>query len=103
MNKSTEKFSEEKFNNLKITEADLIRDLQAVVKNPDKEADLKDDIFKNHQKWLKLVMPNYIPEVHLELVNSYEQNERYQSYYDDKAGKGAAKILISVVKEHLTK
>lgn len=101
MTKKAEQFSDEKFNKMKTTEADLVRDLQAVVKEPSKLSALSDAIFTNHQNWLKIIMPNYSKEIHLGIVNGYENDERYQSYYDDKAGKGATKILIDVVKQHL--
>lgn len=101
MNSKADNFSEEKFNQMKATEADLVRELQQVVKDPSKETELSDTIFQNHQKWLKIIMPNYTPEIHLGIVNGYETDERYQSYYDNKAGKGATKILIKIVKAHL--
>ena len=96
-------FSEEKYNKLKQTEADLVRDLQAIVKDSSKEADLGDDVFKKHQNWLRIIMPNYSSKIHLGIVDAYDKDTRYQSYYDDKAGKGATKILSRIVKEHLKK
>lgn len=48
-------------------------------------------------------MPNYSPEIHLGIVSAYDTDTRYQSYYDDKAGKGATKILSRIVKKHLAK
>lgn len=42
-----DQFTDEKYNLMKQTEADLIRDLQAVVKEPEKEAELSAEIFKN--------------------------------------------------------
>lgn len=97
------KFSEEKYNKMKQTEADLVRDLQAIVKDPSKEADLGDDVFKKHQNWLRIIMPNYSSKIHLGIVDAYDKDTRYQSYYDDKAGKGATKILSRIVKKHLAK
>ncbi|AWM75422.1 TipAS antibiotic-recognition domain-containing protein [Lactobacillus kullabergensis] len=96
-------FSEEKYNKMKQTEADLVRDLQAIVKDPSKEADLGDDAFKKHQNWLRIIMPNYSSKIHLGIVDAYDKDTRYQSYYDDKAGKGATKILSRIVKKHLAK
>lgn len=98
-----DQFTDEKYNLMKQTEADLIRDLQAVVKEPEKEAELSAEIFKKHQKWLQIIMPNYSPEIHLGIVSAYDTDTRYQSYYDDKAGKGATKILTRIVKKHLAK
>ncbi|WEV70253.1 TipAS antibiotic-recognition domain-containing protein [Lactobacillus sp. ESL0785] len=103
MTKREDKITEKKFNQLKGTEADLVRDLQKVVQEPTKEAELSDDIFNNHQAWLKVIMPNYSPEIHLGIIKGYETDSRYESYYDDKAGKGATKILIRIVKQHLAK
>lgn len=96
-------FSEEKYNKMKQTEADLVRDLQAIVKDPSKEVDLGDDVFKKHQNWLRIIMPNYSSKIHLGIVDAYDKDTRYQSYYDDKAGKGATKILSRIVKKHLAK
>ncbi|RHW50612.1 hypothetical protein DS833_04880 [Lactobacillus bombicola] len=103
MSKKADKFAEEKFNKLKKSEADLVRDLQTVISHPEEENKLSKQIFQNHQTWLKIIMPNYSPEIHLSIVNSYQCDKRYRSYYDDKAGKGATKILIKSVKKYLTK
>ncbi|MCO6530621.1 MAG: TipAS antibiotic-recognition domain-containing protein [Lactobacillus sp.] len=103
MTKSAADFSDENFNRMKTIEADLVRNLQEVVKDPSTESKLSDAIFTDHQNWLKVIMPNYSTEIHLGIVDGYESDERYQSYYDDKAGKGATKILIKIVKDHLQK
>ncbi|BDR60594.1 TipAS antibiotic-recognition domain-containing protein [Lactobacillus xylocopicola] len=103
MNKKTDQITAKNYNKMKETEADLVRDLQAVVKDASKEASLSDEIFQKHQDWLKLIMPNYSPEIHLGIIKGYENIERYQSYYDNKAGKGATNILIKIVKAHLAK
>lgn len=103
MTKKDDQMTEKIYNKMKQTEADLIRDLQAIVKDPTKKDNLSDKVFKNHQAWLKIIMPNYSPELHLGIVNGYETDKRYQSYYDDKAGKGATKILVAIVKDHLKK
>ena len=66
-------FSEEKYNKMKQTEADLVRDLQAIVKDPSKEADLGDDVFKKHQNWLRIIMPNYSSKIHLGIVDAYDK------------------------------
>lgn len=95
--------TEEKYHKMKETEANLVRDLQEVVKDPTQEKDLSTAIFKNHQKWLQIIMPNYSTKIHLAIVNAYDNDTRYQSYYDDKAGKGATKILSKIVKNHLEK
>ncbi|WP_365934862.1 TipAS antibiotic-recognition domain-containing protein [uncultured Lactobacillus sp.] len=95
--------TEEKYHKMKETEANLVRDLQEVVKDPTQEKDLSTAIFKNHQKWLQIIMPNYSTKIHLAIVNAYDNDTRYQSYYDDKAGKGATKILSKTVKNHLEK
>ena len=96
-------FTEAKYNKMKQTEADLVRDLQAIVKDPSKETDLSDDVFTKHQNWLRIIMPNYSRKIHLGIVDAYDKDTRYQSYYDDKAGKGATKILSRIVKKHLAK
>lgn len=103
MNKKATDLEEKDFTQMKIIEADLVRELQEVVKDPRKEAELSSTIFKNHQNWLKIIMPNYSSEIHLGLISGYENDKRYQSYYDDKAGKGATKILVRIVKDHLAK
>jgi len=95
--------TEEKYHKMKQTEADLVRNLQAVVNDPKKEKALSEAIFTNHQKWLQIIMPNYSTKIHLGIANAYNNDTRYQSYYDDKAGKGATKILSRIVKQHLEK
>lgn len=98
-----DKVIEKNYNQMKQTEADLVRDLQKVVKDPEKESELSDSIFSNHQKWLKIIMPNYSTKIHLGIAESYENDSHFQSYYDDKAGKGATKFLIKIIKQHLAK
>lgn len=101
MKKKETQLNEDIYNKMKDTEADLIRALQAIVEDPTKKNDLSDIVFKNHQTWLKIIMPNYSPDLHLGIIKGYEADKRYQSYYDDKAGKGATKILVEIVKDHL--
>lgn len=102
-NKHVEEMSKERYNKLKETETDLVRNLETVLRDPSREEKLSDQIFRDHQTWLQIVMPNYSPKLHLSIIKLYETEPRFQDYYDHKTGKGATKILIKAVKEHLSK
>jgi len=102
-NKHVEETSKERYNKLKETETDLVKNLETVLRDPSREEKLSDQIFRDHQTWLQIVMPNYSPKLHLSIIKLYETEPRFQDYYDHKTGKGATKILIKAVKEHLSK
>ncbi|MDF7639036.1 TipAS antibiotic-recognition domain-containing protein [Lactobacillus sp. ESL0791] len=95
--------TETRFDELKKTEAGLVNNLHLVLQNPEKEDELSDTIFAEHQNWLKLIMPNYSTKIHQELIKKYDTDPQYQYYYDEKAGKGATKILVRIAKKYLGK
>ncbi|WP_063507716.1 TipAS antibiotic-recognition domain-containing protein [Lactobacillus acetotolerans] len=102
-NKHVEETSKKRYDKLKETETDLVKNLETVLRDPSREDKLSDQIFRDHQTWLQIVMPNYSPKLHLSIIKLYETEPRFQDYYDHKAGKGATKILVKAVKEHLNK
>ncbi|MDF7639038.1 MerR family transcriptional regulator [Lactobacillus sp. ESL0791] len=102
-NEQLSKMTEAKFNELKEIETQLVNHLQSVLKNPEKEPELGYEIFSEHQQWLRIIMPNYSLKIHLGIITAYENDSRYQDYYDEKAGNGATRLLVKIVKENLEK
>ncbi|EOT45884.1 MULTISPECIES: MerR family transcriptional regulator [Enterococcus] len=61
----------------------------------------KQEVVALHAKWLTQSAPFYTTEYHRQLAELYRLDDRFQSYYDQKAGDGAAKRLSSIIKEIL--
>ncbi|WP_239256579.1 MerR family transcriptional regulator [Listeria ilorinensis] len=56
---------------------------------------------KLHQAWIRFFWPSYSKEAHLGLVDMYVADERFQSYYDERSGIGAAQLLRDAVQLYL--
>lgn len=74
-------------------ESELIYYLQ---KEPLSEAE-QQRIVQLHQQWLQQYAPDYSPVYHRQLAHLYQSDERFQQYYDQKAGSGAAKRLSDYI------
>ncbi|MFZ2876300.1 MAG: TipAS antibiotic-recognition domain-containing protein, partial [Enterococcus aquimarinus] len=58
------------------------------------------DVFEKHKQWLKLVAPFYNKEYHLSLAECYLSDERFSDYYNNRAGKDAARTLTAIIQHY---
>lgn len=91
--------SQEQFNHFMRLGSDIIETLKKIKERPNDE-DLKKQVAKLHQEWITIAWGHYNKEVHLNVVNMYLEDERFQNYYD-QYGDGIAKILRDAVHTHL--
>lgn len=91
--------SEEKFNHFMNLGKEIIEVLKTIKENPTDE-ELKRKVALMHQEWIALAWGHYQKEMHLNLVDMYLQDERFQDYYD-QFGEGIAKILRDAVHKYL--
>ncbi|CAH1856129.1 MerR family transcriptional regulator [Convivina intestini] len=61
---------------------------------------LAQDIFQAHQKWLKLMNPNYTSQYHLAMADLYEADESFQAYYDSRTKDPSANLLIAIIRKY---
>lgn len=56
-----------------------------------------------HKQWITQAWGHYDAEAHKGLVEMYTQDERFTTYYEDGAGKGAADFLLKAMEHYLQK
>lgn len=54
----------------------------------------QEEVTQLHRKWLTFSWPNYIEDKHLEIINMYEADDRYKTYF----GEERTEALITAVK-----
>jgi len=95
--------SENDYLNMKKVEKNLIDDLCEFKKEPDLKSVLAEKIYQEHKEWLRYTWPNYTKEAHRGLVDMYVADERFASYYNDKAQTEVVKLLHDVVYQYTNK
>lgn len=96
------KLTEEEYNEMEKTSAEILRLLEDAVKNeedPTGGAGVK--IAELHKKWLGFTWASYSKEAHAGLAQMYVDDERFTAYYD-KNIKGCAQFLCDAVKVYTT-
>ncbi|WEV50586.1 MerR family transcriptional regulator [Lactobacillus sp. ESL0731] len=96
------KISESSYRGLVNNETKLIQNLHTVLLNPEKEAELKESIFAEHQAWLKQLLPQYSTKIHLGIIQLYQCDSRFSAYYDKRAGAGATDLLVKICRSFLS-
>lgn len=84
----------EKWKALETSIISLLKDLLAKesVSNEEKAA-----LGKLHREWLSFTWDTYSTAMHMGLAEMYLADERFKAYYDDRAGNGAAEVLVNAV------
>lgn len=62
--------------------------------------DLAQEVFQDHQAYLKALNPNYSKQYHAQLAQLYEADDRFQQYYNDHTQTKAADVLIKIIQEY---
>ncbi|MCV3296594.1 MAG: MerR family transcriptional regulator [Oenococcus sp.] len=87
----------ERFQNL---EKDLFKQLITLLATQDLNGPEAKQVFEDHKSWLKMTWTSYSPATHRGLAEMYLQDNRFQSYYDDKVGVGATALLCKIIKKY---
>ena len=90
--------SQAQYQQMQTTEADLARDLQCYLENPNVPSALAQQIFTAHQTWLQLTSPKYSLAMHRGIAALYVADERFAAYYtalvgDQRAATGLKSII----------
>jgi len=75
----------------------LIADLKVVLASGDMTTTTAKRVYRNHKKWLSYTWPKYTAAMHRNLALMYQADERFQAYYDERAGQGASAALCAII------
>lgn len=92
-NKKYAQLSVEQFATMQQAERQLIELLKTTLANSETIPANQATIYQLHKQWLTYTWPKYSTAAHRGLADMYLADERFTSYYDDRAGKGATQIL----------
>jgi DNA-binding transcriptional MerR regulator len=95
-NKKWLNLSEEEFQKMEAAEAEMFKTLKVVMLTKDYQSADAEKVFLKHKEWLSATS-NYSPEFHRNLGEMYVADMRFQAYYDDRAGQGAAVALNQII------
>lgn len=71
---------------------------QAVQTGAEPTSDAGHKAYDLHREWLTIMWPTYSAEMHVNLMLTYEADDRFGAYYDKLAGDGASAFLIAAVR-----
>lgn len=91
--------TEDEFNHFNSLSSKIIDVLKEIQQNIENES-LKKEAAELHKEWLTLAWGYYDRAIHLNIVDMYIQDERFQKYYDTH-GTGLAKILRDSVHKYI--
>ncbi|WP_430601938.1 hypothetical protein IGJ02_002100 [Enterococcus sp. DIV0724b] len=89
--------SEEDFKGMELTEKEMFEALKIVMKNNDYHSQEAETVFLKHKEWLSYTSPVYSAELHKSLGQMYVGDERFASYYNERAGESAAQTLNKII------
>lgn len=90
----------EEIDNITKIEQELFSLLEILSQSHDYSSKEAQDVFEKHKQWLKLVAPFYNKEYHLSLAECYLSDERFSDYYNNRAGKDAARTLTAIIQHY---
>ncbi|MBO0446712.1 MerR family transcriptional regulator [Enterococcus ureilyticus] len=94
--------SEDDFIGMEIAEKELIIALKIVMETKNYGSQEAETVFLKHKEWLNYTSPSYSPEMHRGLGQMYVEDERFATYYNERAGAQAAETLNKII-QHFVK
>jgi len=82
---------------MQATEQQLIADLKTVLASGDLTTATAKRVYTNHRKWLSYSWSTYTATMHRNLAQMYAADDRFQAYYDERAGQGASAMLCAII------
>ncbi|GCF95028.1 MerR family transcriptional regulator [Enterococcus florum] len=89
--------TEMEYQTMQEAEEELLESLRVYLAQPELLSKEAQAVFQAHQAWLKYSLETLTPEMHRGLGEMYVADERFTSYYDERAGVGAAKALRAII------
>lgn len=99
-NKQWQGLTKIQYDQMQTLEQQLFTDLKVYIAAGEADETLAQKIFKIHQSWLKTAWPGYSLVAHRGVGELYSSDDRFASYYDDRAGKNAAKALTKIIQTY---
>jgi len=96
-NKQFMKLSQEDMQKMQETEDKLFAQLEQLAETKDIESQEAKEVYKLHREWLSYTWPKYSAQAHRGLVQMYISDERFASYYNNRAGKAVVSLLHDAV------
>lgn len=94
--------SKEQYEQYVATEEELNTALRLAVASGDAASELAQKAAALHKEWLQFSLPNYSPEIHLEISQMYTADSRFSDYYE-KIAPGSAEFLQQALAIYLKK
>lgn len=92
-NKKFMNLKEEDFEKMGKIEKELFDLLKVILESKNIEGEEGKRVYELHREWLSFTWPKYTKEAHIGLANMYLQDERFESYYNERVDKGATEVL----------
>lgn len=89
--------SEQQFQAATQLEQQLFERLHEAMADADATSDLAIEVAELHKRWLAFYWPKYTKAAHAGLAQMYMADERFVSYYDERAGEGATDFLSAAI------
>lgn len=96
-NKQIMNMTEEDVEKWQALERSIISMLKDLLAKGSASDDEKVALGKLHREWLGFTWDTYSTAMHKGLAEMYLADERFKAYYDDRAGNGAAEVLVNAV------
>lgn len=96
-NKQIMNMTEEDVEKWKALETSIISMLKDLLVKGSVSDEEKSALGKLHREWLSFSWDTYSTAMHKNLADMYLADERFKAYYDDRAGEGAAEVLMNAV------
>ncbi|MTD41646.1 MerR family transcriptional regulator [Erwinia sp. CPCC 100877] len=97
-NKKWLNLQEEEIQKMENAETELFKALKTVMTTKAYQSAEAKTVFLKHKEWLSATSA-YSSEFHRSLGEMYVADERFQAYYDERAGQGAAVVLNQLIQQ----
>lgn len=95
--------SEKEYNHMQALEAEVVALLKEALATNSPASEEAEQLVQKHKEWLMYSWSTFSKEAYQNLADMYAVDERFTSYYDDKAGPGAAKFLRDAIHHYVNK
>lgn len=95
--------SEQDYNQMQALEVEIIGLLKQAFATNNPASEEAEHLVQKHKQWLMYSWSKFSKEAYQNLADMYTLDERFTSYYDDKAGPGSAKFLRDAIHHYVNK
>lgn len=102
-NKQFMNMSQQDYEDFRALESQIHDTLGRAMEQGNPAGELAQQVCALHKQWITQAWGHYDAEAHKGLVEMYTQDERFATYYENGAGKGAADFLLKAMEHYLQK